>query len=109
MSLIVQVNGTGPAGTGTGQQQAGLHLPHREQATIVTQIPSPGPSLQQVVSQPPLSVLSRVANQQLSGLTRITTAGGAQHVVQHHPPPLRMVHLPNGNQVHKFLTHTIIQ
>ena len=95
MSLIVQVNGNGGGGTGSAQQQPGIHLPHREQPSIVTQIPSP--SLQ--TSQPPLSVLSRVANQQLSGLTRITTGGGAQHVVQHHPPPLRMVHLPNGNQI----------
>lgn len=94
MSLIVQVNANG-AGAGAAPQQPGHHLPHREQATLVTQIPSP--TLQ--TSQPPLSVLSRVANQQLSGLTRITTAGGAQHVVQHHPPPLRMVHLPNGNQI----------
>jgi hypothetical protein len=60
--------------------------------SLVTQIPSPTPALQ--ASQPPLSVLSRVANQQLTNFTRI---GSQHHVVQHHPQPLRMVHLSNGN------------
>jgi hypothetical protein len=101
MSLIVQVNGTGGGGVAAPPPQAGLLLPpHRDPAaTLVTQIPSPTTALQ-AAPQPQLSVLSRVANQQLASLTRITSAaGGAQHVVQHHPPPLRMVHIPNGGPI----------
>ena len=91
MSLIVQVNGNGtgtvvPSNPQPPPQQPGHHMTQ----SLVTQIPSP--TLQ--ASQPPLSVLSRVANQQLTNLARL---GSQHHVVQHHPQPLRMVHLPNGS------------
>ena len=104
MSLIVQVNGNGggpgpapPQPPGPPQQQTSHHMTQ----SLVTQIPSPTPTLQ--ASQPPLSVLSRVANQQLTNLARL---GSQHHVVQHHPQPLRMVHLPNGNPA--FATNSVV-
>ena len=102
MSLIVQVNGNGtgtvvPSNPQPPPQQPGHHMTQ----SLVTQIPSPTPTLQ--TTQPPLSVLSRVANQQLTSLARL---GAQHHVVQHHPPPLRMVHLPNGNPT--FTTNNVV-
>ena len=59
---------------------------HRQLHTVTTQSHR---QLQQTVVQQP-STLTRVAP------TLITGPGTQHHVVQHPPPPLRMVHLPTG-------------
>jgi hypothetical protein len=98
MSLIVQVNGGGAgngSGGGGGQQPQSYHLQQNRdpQPSIITQIGSPG-----LPNQPTLSVIGRVPpGQHLSGLTRLT--GGAPHLVQQHPQPLRMVHIPGGASI----------
>ena len=61
---------------------------HRQLHTVT---PQPHRQLQQTVVQQP-STVTRVAPTLITG----HASGTHQHVVQHHPPPLRMVHLPAG-------------
>ena len=80
-TVLVSNNHTGSGAT--------ILASHRQLHTVTTQAQR---QLQQTVVQQHPSTVTRVTPALITG----QVPGTHHHVVQHHPPPLRMVHLPTG-------------